>query len=180
MTTEFKKAHIEFLGIPEELQRLFDTLFDGCSPEFSKQLSLRIQEAIKEGADLSLVADEIKLWILRNELHFYREKWSAVTAAIEGTASLLERRLSGDLPTEEEWYAAESAARYAARSAEPAARSAAWAAAWAAAWTAESTAESATHAAMSAAEYAAMSAAYERIAEKLVELLEEKVKVIQG
>lgn len=121
MTTEFKKAHVEFLGIPEELQRLFDTLFDGCSPEFSKQLSLRIQEAIKEGADLSLVADEIKLWILRNELHC--DKWPAVKAAIEGTASLLERQLKGDIPTEDEWHAAEYA-EYAAWSAAECARAA--------------------------------------------------------
>lgn len=182
----------DLVEMTEELQRLFDILFEACSPEFS----IRIQEAIKKGPDLSRVADEIRLWILRNELHC--DKWPAVKAAIEGTASLLERQLQGDSPTKEEWSAAWSNAKYAGESAMFATRYASrkyaistprYESRHAAKYAAYSAAEStvwatamlaAKHAAWSAADesanrHAAMSAAMSAVYERIALVLLDKV-----
>jgi len=162
------------LGIPVMLARLEDTIFEGLPNGKAKAWPVRFSQAIKPGADLSLVGWKFQHWILTGSGLINDGGREDVRAAIKQCADVLVPLTKG-LPVdvgvarsavwsaESAWPAARSAAesaRYAAWSAESAARSAE--SAWSAARSAESAAWSA---------WPARSAAYERMAEKLLRLL---------
>jgi len=154
----------ELFGIPEEIARLTDAIFEKLPNEDAKDFPLAFIEAIPEGADLELVATRFKRFLLTGVVQFNHLADPKVASAVDGVIGLLDRKIEGDEPSEEEWSAAWSAAGSAAESA---AESAAWSAAWSAA---ESAAWSA---AWSAASYAASYAAYLKMRDELLKLLAE-------
>ena len=178
------------LGIPRELAHLEDHLFESLSQAKALKWPERFLSAIKPGADLSGVADQFKHWLLVDDEH------GVINYVADDHEEVQEivRRVAGYLAegaTDDEWSAAESAARSAAElavksaaelavksAARSAARSAAESATWSAARSAaRSVAESAVRsaarsAAWSAAESAVRSAAITEQANQLIELLE--------
>jgi hypothetical protein len=138
-------------GIPEALAHLEDRIFEWLPNKDAQDWPVAFLEAIPVGADLSLVADRLKLWLLRDSGLLDRSH-TEVASAIDGVVALLARRLAGDEPSVDEWS---SAARSAWSSAESAAQSAA---------------QSASSAVSSAAA-AALSAARRQIADQLLGLL---------
>jgi hypothetical protein len=195
------------LGIPESIAYLEDAIFEWLPVEQARKWPERFSRAIKPGADLSLVAARFMVWMLidpaKGVIRFSGDPQWKVEAAIRGVAELWQRVIDCRTVADEEWLAAESAARSAAestarsaRSAWSAARSAAESAAWSA-WSAarsaaESTARSAwsaaaesaarsawsaaaESAARSARSAAAESAAWQKMADKLIQLLRNEV-----
>ena len=185
-------------GIPKMIAGLEDCIFERLENGEAKAWPIQFLEAIRPGADLSLVAPKFMHWMLVDPEHGVARFNN--DASIINVARLWQRVVDGDMPTSEDWSAwsarsarsawsawsaawsaAESAAwsarsaaesaAWSARSAWSAARSAAWSAARSAAWSAaESAAESAARSAESAAE-SARSAAYRAMRDKLLELL---------
>lgn len=180
MTHSGKNHHEQYpelFGLPEWLAHLEDFLFENFSNKYSKTFSVKLLEAIPVGVNIEAVQDELKLWILQNELHYDRTQWPDVANAVATVEGFLLRKIEGDNPTASEWSAARSAAWSAAWSAAgssvksaESARFAAWSADSAAAESAEAAAQSAESAVESAVESA--EAACERIANKLIELLD--------
>jgi hypothetical protein len=162
------KLFPELFGIPEEIARLTDAIFEKLPNEDAKQFPLTFIEAIPEGADLGLVATRFKRFLLTEIVQFDREADPEVAAAVDGVIGLLDRQIAGDDPSGEERSAAESAAWSAAEyAAESAAESAAeYAARYATRYAAES-------AARAAAESAARAAAYLKMRDELLKLLAE-------
>ena len=135
-------------GIPAQLARLEDSIFEGLPKELAQQWPERFLGAIKVGADLSRVWSEFAYWLLTDKEHgqiVYANGDARVIDAIMGVAKLHKEVISGK--RKGRWSAARSAADSAAESA---ADSAAWSAAWS----------------------AAESAAHIRMADKLIEILE--------
>jgi len=127
-STNNHSAYERLFGIPEAVAKLEDTIFEKADGHTT--WPIEFIEAIPVGADLSQVADHMKLFCLTEIVQFDREKYPDVAKAVDDVASLLERKLSGDNPSDDEWSAAWSAAEYAAWfAASSAARSAAWSAA---------------------------------------------------
>jgi len=151
-STDNHSAYERLFGIPEAVARLEDAIFEKA--EGHTTWPIEFVEAIPVGADLSQVADRLKLFCLKEIVQFDREKYPDVAKAVDDVASLLERKLSGDNPSDAARSAAESAAGSATESA-----------AWPAAWSA------ARSAAESAAESAAWSAAWSKIKVHLLHLL---------
>ena len=176
------EAGPDAIGWPEDLLRLYDEIFEGLRNGDAKSFAVEAAEAIQAGADLSLVGRRFSLWLL-SESGVRDNAFDDGKAAVDTVISLLQRQLAGDMPSPEEWSAAEWSARSAAESAaesaawspRSAARSAAESAAWsaaesaawsAAAWSARSAAESAAWSPRSAAR----SAAYKKYSKKFIEL----------
>jgi len=180
--------------IPEWLIRLGETLFENLPTKTYLGYPEALIQAIPVGKDIEIVKHQIAEFCLtkicKNTDH------PTIQTAMKTIISLHQRCTEKGISSvsEDDWSAAESAARSAAESAElsarsaaeSAARSVAWSAesvawsaesaAWSArsvAWSAESAAWSAWSAARSAAESArsARSAAYQKMADKLLELL---------
>jgi hypothetical protein len=141
------------LGVAEGLARLEDHIFEALPPEDAMSWPEQFLAAIPEGIDEHkqvVVLDQFQIfWLERQKTQIDGEKYPQVIAAINQTIALLNRAISGDEPSKDEWRAAESAAESAAWSAaesaawsaarsaaESAARSAAWSAAVSAAWSA--------------------------------------------
>ena len=57
----------ELFGIPQELARLEDSIFEGLHPEVAQEWPERFIGSIPKGADLEFAADEFALWILGGE-----------------------------------------------------------------------------------------------------------------
>ena len=133
-------------GIPRVLARLEDGIFEGLPIEDAKTWPLRFVDAIRPGADLSMVWPRFAVWLLVDNEHgvvkFASEKSKI---AIEAVADLYSRQIAGETVTRDQF---DQAARYAA---------AAYAAAYAAADAAD--AAYAYAAADAAAAYAAADAA---------------------
>lgn len=163
----------KYLGVPEWLARLNDTLFENLPEERSKKWPVEFSEAINEGADLDKIKTPYLVYILTENLKTLDslkvdKEHTQVIKAIEQTrAATLQVIKAHESDDKDELSAAESAARSAAESvawaaAESAAESAAWAArsaAWSAAW--------------SVAWSAAESAAFVPHADKLLEMIRE-------
>ncbi len=194
----------EELGIPRVLAFLEDAFFENMPKGKAQEWPEAFLSSIAVGADLSQVIDHFMIWLLIDEqdgvIRFIDEQDGVIRfidedkAVVQHVASLYQRRLADDPPTEEEWAAARAAARDAARAAawaaawaaaRDAARAAAWAAARdaarAAAWDAARDAaraaaraaawDAARDAARAAARAAAFEKHYDRMADKLLELL---------
>ena len=153
-------------GYPEWLALLQDTIFEGLPNGESAKWHVQLAETLHglpDDHDWQAALHRVHIAILRIS---YRTA-GAAQGAVQAVIDLHERAINGDLPADDEWSAAESAARSAARSAawsaaksaaESAARSAAESAAW-------SAAESA---AWSAAESAAESAAFQEMRDAIL------------
>ena len=154
-------------GIPAMIAGLEDEIFEGLDNGEAKAWPIQFLEAIKPGADLSLVAPRFMIWTLTDPEHGVARFND--DASIVNVAKTWQRVVDGDMPTSEDWSAAASAAASAAWSA---ARRAAASAASAASGT-NSAAWIAASGANSAAWIAARSAAYRAMRDKLLALLAE-------
>ena len=162
----------ERMGIPLELARLEDTIFEGL-PESGPKGKVRAHwptqfaYAINPGADLTLVWPKFAVRMLKRCVGYAGSNERSVTA-INGVIALFERRIAGGVVTLAEWqtarvYAAADAAAHAA---------AAYAAAAYAAYAADAAAAYAADAA-DAADAAARKHEFARMADDLLELLRE-------
>jgi len=155
-------------GIPEELYRYLDRIFEGLvnSPPADEEWPIKFHEAITPGADLSMVAPKFRLWIVQDMLrheHVWRkhdtknEYAQKVVDVLNQTAAFLKQWIETgvyDIDTAD-------AARIAARAAVDAAEYAAvYAAASIAVYASADTAANPAYTAASIAVYAARAAAY--------------------
>ena len=164
------------LGIPLELTRLQDAVFEGLAKEQALGWPTRFAEAMPVGRDLGMVWPKLALWLLSDEesgvIRFARSDRSK--DAILGVSKLYERWVAGSKPPPVDWQEARSAAYAAYSAAAYAAAAAADAAADAAAAYADAAADAADYADAAAAAYAHADARrihWGKIADKLVELL---------
>ena len=94
----------ELFGIPEELARLEDAIFEGLHPEAARTWPERFVGSIPEGADLECVADESALWILGGEdspMAAWRD-----SEYLQPTLELYRRHLGGLPSRRGDWTAA--------------------------------------------------------------------------
>jgi hypothetical protein len=168
------------LGIPQELARLEDRIFEGLPVDAAMKWPAQFLSVITPGADLTMVWPRFSLWLLETELGKYPTS--------EPATALYRRWIAGNKPGVEEWrsaadaaYAADAAAdaAYAARAAaDPADAAAADDADAYAAYAAYAAADAAdayaADAAADAAAYAARAARkafWNRAAKQLLKLL---------
>jgi hypothetical protein len=139
------------LGIPEMLARLEDTIFEGLENGKAQEWPEQFLEAIRPGADLSLVGWKFIHWLLtESKIGAYDHE--LVSDAVQQCAAVIEPLTRGEKADVSAAWSAESAAWSAARSAANAACSAssAVASAESASWSASSAVASAASAAWSA------------------------------
>jgi hypothetical protein len=151
----------EMLGIPEQIAKLIDNLFENLPDPDYKSWPVRIMDAIPVGADLSHVVDEWLLWLLIDKRHgvIQHAETDRQRKVIRDVADLYVRRLADDEPTRNEWSTAADAYAYAT------AATAAYAATAASAYAADADAADAyaaagAYATASASAYAADAYAY--------------------
>lgn len=182
-------AYEELLGLPIEIARLQDRIFEIAGVNYSKTWPLRFFEAVPVGKDLSMVVPKLMHWMMAELPGWEKldaEKHAGVLAAIARVRKLYGRWLSGDKPSKQQWNAAadvadaadyDVAASYAARAVAYAARAAARAASYAA-YAAADAPRAAYYAVYTVAYYAAYVAAdaatVERIGDGLLELMEQE------
>ena len=160
-------AYEQELGIPEELARLEDRIFEGLPNDKAKDFPLDFLSAINTGADLSKVAIKFKIWLLIDEksgvinnIQEDKPYTDECISAINQVAEHLNNILYDKYDTELASDAAEAAARTASYAAAEAAAEAAESSSSESAYlAARSTAEAAAEAARSTASSAAISAA---------------------
>lgn len=120
----------KYLGVPEWLARLNDTLFENLPEERSKKWPVEFSEAINEGADLDKIKTPYLVYILTENLKTLDslkvdKEHTQVIKAIEQTrAATLQVIKAHESDDKDELSAAESAAWAAWSAAESAARSA--------------------------------------------------------
>ena len=153
-------------GIPGELARLVDSVFEGLSKAHAKELPLRFVTAIPVGADLSMVIPRFLVWLLMDPTHGVIRLAGYGAPAVQRVADLYGRAINGGNVTREEWDAAGDAAGAAMDARD------AGAAAWAAARAASDAARDAW-AARAAGAAGAARAARAAQADKLIALLQE-------
>ena len=160
----------EMLGIPEQIAKLIDNLFENLPDPDYKSWPVRIMDAIPVGADLSHVVAEWLLWLLIDKRHgvIQYATTDRQRQIIRDVADLYVRRLAGDEPTRDEWSTATAAA--ATDSASLYADTAAYAANAANAANATASAANAAANAATAAAYAAQDKARKDQARKLIAL----------
>ena len=158
------KDYEKYLGIPEWLARLEDTIFEGLPVEDAKKWPGQFAKAIPVGVNLDPLKWKFSVFLLKENiervstLEISDELKKQVIDAIRQVLNVHEQAIKTG-----NW--SRSVARSAAESAESAAESA-WSAAESAAWSVAESAESAAWSAESA-----RSAAYKRYAKELLKLL---------
>ena len=159
------------LGIPEDVARLFDTLFEGLPVKNAPEFALDFLLAVKPGSDLTRIRFKFCAFLMREALArvealtLNADLKKQVIDAIWRSLKLNEEAGEGGVVSANRWSAARSAARSARSAARSAVRSAAW--------SAGNAAESAARSARSAAESAARSAAYKTYAKEFLRLVKE-------
>jgi hypothetical protein len=94
-------------GIATPIGYLLDRFFEQLPDPDSLDWPVQSLAAIQPGADLTLVDSRFKLFVLTSpELDLSGTASPQVQQAIDGVASLLVRRISGDEPQKKEWSAA--------------------------------------------------------------------------
>lgn len=163
--TEYERL----FGIPTEIARLEDAIFEGLPLEDSKLWPLRFTNAVPVGVDLHDVFRRFKLAILEKHLVYNREKHPQVARVVDEVIELLRENLP---QTDSRWNAARDKAWNAADSmvesvewnaAESAAESAAWCAAWCAS----------RNIVWCVADSAARSVSWQKLADEIICILEE-------
>lgn len=93
------------LGIPTALARLEDTLFERMSNAEAKNWPVDFLKAIPVGADLSQVADRFMLWLLVDPQDgvLRYAKTDGIKTTIKNVAAAVERRISGEQISREQW-----------------------------------------------------------------------------
>ena len=158
--TDNHKVYETYLGIPEAIARLEDTIFEGLPVELAKEWPERFIKAVNVGADLSLVLPKFYIKILTDKKHGVRQyAFEDGKKAIDMVVKVHENHISTGIRDE-------GAAYSAAYSAAMSAKDSAWIA-----MSAESAARSAARSAASAD--SAASAHYEWMADVLIKILEE-------
>ena len=107
------KDYEKSLGVPMILARLEDRIFEGLSNGAAKEFPLRFLEAIKPGADLSMVWPKFAVWLLIDEKHGvarHTKKNSTQYVSIHAVADLYKRLIAGEDVKTQEWRAAAAAA----------------------------------------------------------------------
>ena len=89
------------LGVPESLAHLQDALFEALPLERAKLWPGQFLAAIKVGADLSGVCRQYIAWSVRDLAGAIKKP--GIKAIVERMATLMERSLAGDEPSETEW-----------------------------------------------------------------------------
>ena len=124
----------EAIGVPRDLARLFDGLFESLDNGKRQQFSLDVLEAMPVSADLSDVPRQWLIWLM-NDVRQYVGDDESVLLCIDDVISLLGGNCQNAARWAAAWAAANAAAWAAANAAAgDAANAAAWAAAWAATW----------------------------------------------
>jgi len=99
------------LDAPEVLAYLQDAIFEGLPSDEAKAFPLAFLEAIKEGADLSLVWPKYAVWLLSDPIHgtfqYCNESGKAATMQV---VALYNRVIEGGSVGEDEWARAREAA----------------------------------------------------------------------
>jgi hypothetical protein len=146
------------LGIPQDIAYLEDVIFEGLSNAAAKEFPLRFLQAIKTGADLSIVIAKFMVWQfeddklgLKNIEEVKADK--EVYGFCEEVVALYKRVIAGDKPTKNEFHK-----RYLKIN-----RARTWARTWAGTWAGAGTGAGANGEALY----------WEAMADKLIELLEE-------
>jgi len=179
-------AYERLFGIPQVIARLEDLFFERLENRASRSWPLRFSNAIRPGADLTMIWPKFAVWLLTDELprSFDKKKYSNIWGAIDKIADLYREHIETGNPIHKTAaYAATDAAdaAYAAAYAADAAAAAADAAASAAAAAAAASAADAAYAAYAAyaaahtadaAAHTADAASITRQSDKLIELLE--------
>jgi hypothetical protein len=108
------KSHAELaaaIGIPEHVLYLADSIFEALPPAKARAFAIEWPNAIKTGADLSLVWPRFAVWMLTDPEHGVRRLYAPAGAAeTDAVAALYERRIASDEPTNKEWARAQQAA----------------------------------------------------------------------
>ena len=161
------------LGIPVMLAKLEDRIFEGLPNDKAQQWPIKFSQAIRPGADLSLVGWKFLHWLLTDAGMLDDGGDKDVRAEIKQCADFLVPLTRGDEVDAGAAYAAADAAYATARATYATARAAADAT-YATYAAAHAAAQAAAHAAACAADatYTAdADAAYEKMATKLLNLL---------
>ena len=109
----------DLIGVPEELARLEDCIFEGLPAEQAKKWPERFLKAINPGADLSMVWPKLAVKLLVDPDHGvvrHVDKGSSQEKPIVAVADLYKKWIDGYKPEQKEFAAAEAAA-WAARAA---------------------------------------------------------------
>ena len=149
------------------LAHLEDRIFEGLPVDACATWPRRFLEAIRPGADLSLVWAKFAFWLLTEEVALNATKDRRVKESVDNVAALYLRVIAGETVRNDEWAASASSAASSADSAAASSAASAASSAYAAAYAASSAAASAASAASSAA------ASFARMADKLVSILME-------
>ena len=148
------------LNIPLPIVYLEERIFERLDNTKAKEFPLAFIQAIRTGADLSLVTAKMMLFILLEVLQYVGEDEKSETAT-KSVIGLYERLIAGDSPAQSEWSAAAADANYAvvrAADANYAAYTAAYASVYASAYADARAADVADVAAAAAAVRAAAAA----------------------
>ena len=104
----------KYLGIPEWLARVEDTIFEGVSLKRSKTWPVEFAQAIPIGVDLESIKSKLMIVVMKRNLkNFDHDKYPQVKSAIDNVIKLWKRKDIGSQDWQETAYAAD-AARYAA------------------------------------------------------------------
>ncbi len=92
------------LGIPNELGRIEDRIFDGLHKNDGEQFAVDFIEAIEPGADLSAVKYRFFLRLLSDPDRGAANMRRGLSAdRVDRVAALFQRAVDGDIPTIAEW-----------------------------------------------------------------------------
>ena len=100
----------ERFGIPEALAHLEDKIFERLPRDDARLWPERFLGAIKPGADLSKVRWRFLAWLLTDETVNPGISDDLVKDAVRAVADLCVRTALGEMPSDDEWAAARSAA----------------------------------------------------------------------
>lgn len=161
----------KYLGIPEWLARVQDTIFEGLEEDRSKLWPVEFTEAINVGADLNQVRPDFIVYVLESNLERIRDdEFKEQRDAVQGCIDLWKRK---DLYSKA-WLVARSTARLAAESAGRSTESSVYSVVYSAVRSAGSSADSIEWSLRLVADSIARSlrlAAFEKFADKLLELI---------
>ena len=125
--TTIHKLYETELGIPKDIARIEDWLFEHLKNGRAQKFPEQFLKAIPIGADLSKIARKFNIEILEYVKQFIKvSKYNPIINVIDNIISLHKQALTQEV-TNDKWSAARSAAWSAAESA-------AWSAAWSAAY----------------------------------------------
>lgn len=100
------------LGIPMTLAYLEDRIFENLPNDKAKKWPLKFLNAVKPGADLSLVTAKFMVWLLEDEVsqHFDAVKFPDVAKVSAKVIELYKKKIAGEKVSDAEWQEAARAA----------------------------------------------------------------------